>query len=250
VTTFPVVLDYCGGARTNQLVEGLRKSNPGYPIHVLDNASPVHPCRYTTHRNEVNSYTGGGIADCLRLAREAGASFLLFIANDVECVKPVRFSHLERLIANDDRVVQVSAAITGDTAQARIFPWMIDEGAERDRVVLHADLLLSILDVGFIESFHDFPLSKGGWYYDWELAYQARLQSKLILVADSCLIRHDGTPQDVTDASADDVRAEKRLEAQTIYRARYGGLPCHALQMEVVSGRDKWRGGIYESPVR
>src|SRR5437899_1159493 len=157
MSTFTIILDYCGSERTDRLVEDLRRWNPGYPINVLDNASPRHPCRYCTHKNYVNTNVGGGINDCLRLADEAGARFLLFIVNDAECVTPVRIAHFERLIREDSRIVQVSAAITVDTDQARNYPWMVHEGCGKDRIVPNADFLISMLDTQFVSGFGGFP---------------------------------------------------------------------------------------------
>jgi hypothetical protein len=188
---------------------------------------------YITHQNVVNTHTGGGINDCLRIASTAGARYLLFIANDIKMVTPVRFCHFERTALSDAGIVQVSASITPDTSQARRFPWMVNLGTTVDRAVPHADLLVSLLDIRFIESFGGFPVSRGGWYFDWELAWHARKMSKKILIDDSCVILHDGTPQDRDGQAADSVRAYKRLEARDVYRARYGDLPCHDFEAEV-----------------
>jgi GT2 family glycosyltransferase len=215
------------------MVEQLRCWNPDWKIHVLDNASPCNRSVYVTHENLVNTHTGGGINDCLRLASKAGARYLLFIANDIRMVTPVRFYHFERAALSDPEIVQVSASITPDTSQARRFPWMVNSGTTMDRAVPHADLLLSLLDIRFIESFGGFPVSRGGWYFDWELAWHARKRSKKILITNSCVIWHDGTPQDRDGQAAECVRAYKRREAREVYRAKYGELPCHTFRMEV-----------------
>lgn len=229
--TFVVILDYCGGTRTDRLVETLRAWNPGYTIHVLDNASPRSRSRYVTHHNEVNTYVGGGINDCVQLAKNAGSRYLLFLTNDVKCVTRMDVAHFEQVMENDSRIVQVSGAITPDTAQARAFPWMIDQGYGKDRVVPHADFLVSMLDTEFIASFDGFPSSRGGWGYAWEFAYHAQLQSRLIVVADSCVVWHDGTPQ--SEGNPDAVRAEKAEEARRVYGAKYGDLPGHRFQRAV-----------------
>jgi len=168
---------------------------------------------------------------------------VIFIVNDVECLKPINLSHFERLIAADPRVVQVSAAITQDTAQARIFPWMVDDGTECVRVVPHADFLFTLLDIPFIMQFGGFPASKGGWFYDWEFAWHAKRSSRLILVTPEALIRHNGEPQDGGDA--DVIREEKRAEAVRVYGNRYGGFPWADLRRDIRQSRSRGLGRVY-----
>lgn len=222
MSSFAVILDYCGGLRTDELVEQLRGWNPGTKINVLDNASPIKPCKYVTHQNVVNSYTGGGIRDCLRLSSEAGARFVLFIANDIQCVTPLIISRFEDVIRSDTSAVHVSASITPDSAQALSFPWMVRRSHAGARIVPHADLLVSLIDREFISSFGGFPESRGGWGYAMELSYHAHLGSKKIYILDDCVVQHSGIPQ---NGSPEKVRAEKAREARDVYRERYGNIP-------------------------
>lgn len=180
------------------------------------------------------------------LAKQAGARYLLFVASDVECVTRIDFAHLEQLISDDARVAQISVAITPDSAQAHSFPWMTQAASGRVRVVPHADFFISIFDVAFIESFGGFPESRGGWYFDWELAYQAKRQSRLILVADSCVVRHDWLPQDDQAAHR---RAEKRREAERVYRAKYGDLRPQRFREAVSRRYWQFLGREYRGPV-
>src|SRR5690348_5537589 len=121
--TIPIVLEYCGGTHTDTLVERLRNWNPKHDLYVLDNNSPRYRSKYITHQNPVNTDTGGGIRDCLRIAKTFGARFLLFIVNDIECTHEISFAYFEKLASSDQRIVQVSASITADSAQAKPFPW-------------------------------------------------------------------------------------------------------------------------------
>src|SRR5690242_6336861 len=77
--TLTVILEYCGGRRTDHLVERLRSWNPGREIAVLDNASPSNRCSYITHSNACNTYVGGGIIDCYKLAESRNCDNLFFI---------------------------------------------------------------------------------------------------------------------------------------------------------------------------
>ena len=52
----------------------------------------------TPHRNPANSFIGGGIRDCVRLAEADGTRYVLFIANDVEPVTPIRFAKFVRAL--------------------------------------------------------------------------------------------------------------------------------------------------------
>ena len=221
-TVFSIVLEYCGGSRTDRLVEMLARWNPGHSINVLDNASPRNPCSYITHRNARNTFVGGGIRDCLKLAGAAGARFLLFIANDIECRTPLYFSRFEEVALTDERIVLVSASISHDTTQARIFPWMVAGSTTDVRLVPQADFLVSLIDVNFVSSFGGFPPSKGGWGYCWEFAYHANLQSKNIAVLDDTVIYHDAAPREGDPA---EILQQKAEEAQAVYRMKYGKIP-------------------------
>jgi hypothetical protein len=220
--TFAVVLEYCGGQRTDRLVERLQLWNPSRTINVLDNASRHSCSRYVTHRNEVNTGVGGGIRDCVALAQRAGARRMLFIVNDVKCLTPLRFDALESIMDGDPSIVHASAAISLDTAQASEFPWMIARGRPATRAVCHADILVSLLDLVFISSFGGFPESKGGWGYSWELAYHAQQASKRVVVDDGTVVRHVGV---VEDDHAAAVRAQRAAEVTQVYQTKYGEIP-------------------------
>ncbi len=227
LSAFVMLLDYRGGTRTDGAVERLCAWNPGRVIHVLDNGSSDRRSRYVTHMNAVNSYPGGGIRDCLTHAWASGATHLMFIVNDVDFETPVLVSEYERRVDADPSIVQISAAITTDSAQALRFPWMIARDGGNDRTTGHADLLVSLLDLGFVEEFGGFPESKGGWGYPWELAYHADRHAKRIVVMDSCVVRHGGEPQ---AGQAQLVRSLKSQEAASVYRQKYGEVPWTALR--------------------
>lgn len=230
----PVVLDYRGGTRTDRLVEQLRAWNPSHRIYVLDNASPDRRSRYVTHTNSTNTMVGGGIKDCLSLARRIGARFVLFIVNDIDCLTPVLFDEFTATAQSDERIVHVSAAVSADTAQAKIFPWMINRGTGT-RLVKHADLLVSLLHLDFIAGFGGFPDSSGGWGYAWELAYHADRSSRRIVVTDACVVRHAGVPH--CDRS-EEVRNQRRREAHEVYRAKYGRIPWAELRRSLFISYD------------
>jgi hypothetical protein len=227
-----VVLDYCGGARTDRLVEQLQRWNPGHTVGVLDNASPHSRSRYITHQNLVNSYVGGGICDCVALARRAGCHRLLFIANDVECVTPVVFDEFLGVMNQDPRIVQVSAAITEDSRQASPFPWMVARGGRTLRTVPQADLLVALVDLTFLARFGGFPVSRSGWGYPWELAFHARTNGRRIVLLNRCIIRHEADYG--RSGKCGDSRADKGRESLEVYTSKYGCIPWGSLRTDLV----------------
>jgi hypothetical protein len=217
-----VILEYCGGVRTDALHGRLSRWNPGASIFVLDNASPTNRASCVTHRNRRNSYVGGGIRDCLALARAAEARFLLYCANDVECLTPLVISEFEAVMMGDPEVVLVSSAVSEDSDQARGFPWMIGKPGRFLRRVRGADLLCCLIRTDFIESFGGLPPSKGGWGYCGEIAYQAKLQGKKILVNDRSVVRHVTGARWLQTPQGDFL--DKAQEARVVYRRRYGAV--------------------------
>ncbi|QJB32203.1 hypothetical protein HF329_13050 [Chitinophaga oryzae] len=213
-----VILEYCGGAQTDKLHKKLSAWNPSHTIYVLDNASPHNTCSCITHRNEHNSGIGGGIRDALQLARTTGADVLLLIVNDVVPVTKIDIGYYEELLNRFPDVVQVSASITRNTAQAANYPWMIDAGSRENRVVPHADLLCCAIDIDFVENFGGFPPSRGGWGYDWEIAYHADLLKKKIVVCDFFKVKHIHPDTPKTGPQHED----KYEELVRIYDAKYG----------------------------
>jgi hypothetical protein len=193
--TLPIILEYCGGEKTDLLFEKISASNREYPLQVLDNASPGNASRYITVRNQHNSFIGGGLCDCLDLAEKHGADFLFFISNDIEIIRVPLIRQFESLAVLDKSVAVIGASITSDSLQAKQYPWMIDNGSLQDRMVRHYDPLCCLIRISFVRAFGGFPLSVAGWGYDWELASYARFCSRKILVSDKALIRHDGNPQ-------------------------------------------------------
>lgn len=227
ISTWVMLLDYCGGLRTDALVEQLKAWNPGRSIHVLDNASPSHRSSVVTHQNAINSYTGGGLRDCIAHATASGASHLLFIVNDVSFRTALLVQEFERVVERSPNVVQVSATVTPEAAQASPFPWMVEQEGHGVRITGHADLLVSLLDLHFVESFGGFPDSRGGWGYSWELAYQASCHNRDIVVLDGCVVGHSGDPQAGVGPL---VRSLKSQEATTVYRRKYGTIPWQGLR--------------------
>jgi hypothetical protein len=49
-----------------------------------------------------------------------------------------------------------------------------------------------MLRVDFVEAFCNFPISKSGWGYDYEIAYRALERRGTIAVCDWSLARHRG----------------------------------------------------------
>lgn len=188
-SVFCVILEYCGGRSTYNLYQKLSKWNPCFEIHVLDNASPENKTDYISYQNVTNSGIGGGIRDCIRLARDSGSKYLLFITNDIVPITKIDIWHLKEIMSKNQNVVQISTSLTKNSDK-KYYPWMINMGRNENRIVRHADLLCSLINLDFIESFGGFPESKSGWGYDWEIGYQAKIKNKKIVVSDFYKIKH------------------------------------------------------------
>ncbi len=211
---FCVILEYCGGKATDTLYQKLSRWNPNFVINVLDNASPTNKSIFITHQNKFNSGVGGGIMDCITLAKEKRARYLLFITNDIIPVTKIDFAHLIQIIELNSDVIQISTSLTKNSDK-KYYPWMTCMGKYDNRIVRHSDLLCSLLDIEFIDSFGGFPYSVSGWGYDWEIGYQAKLKEKKIVICDQYRIRHNNT-------TSQDILDKKFKELTEVYNKRYG----------------------------
>lgn len=211
---FIVILEFCGGKRTNLLYEKLSAWNPSATIHILDNASPQNKCKYITHQNSKNSGIGGGIKDCIRLACENDCRYLFLITNDIIPVTKLDMNHLSDIISYNKGIVQLSVSLTQDSDK-KYYPWMLNQGQGNNRVVTHADILCCVLDTEFIKQFGGFPDSWSGWGYDWELSYQAGVQNKKIVICDRYKVEHIQK----TILSKEKV---KMNELKSVYNKKYG----------------------------
>ena len=209
--TFAIILDYCGGSKTDKLYEQLKAWNPDTRIHILDNASPSEKSRYITHQNRMNSFIGGGIKDCISLAKENKSKFLLFITNDIRLLNKIYLKSLERIMFSNPDMVQLSVSLT--PSSDKNYPWMFNQGRNELREVHHSDFLFTLLRLSFIEDFGGFPDSKSGWGYDWEFGYHAHHRKKMIVISDQFLIEHLGNRENVS---------WKHEEMCKIYNAKYG----------------------------
>ena len=218
--TFSVILEYCGGAKTDTLYKQLSLDNPLRTIAVLDNSSPSNRSQFISHQTEKNLFIGGGIQACLAIAHSNNAKYLFFIANDVEPLSAIDISYFENLIASDPDIVQIGAAISPDSDKAKYYPWMIQQDDKQVRQVPHCDLLLGIIRLDFLESFGGFPQSISGYGYDFELAYQAKLQGKKILISDAHLYRHLFSSNKNKQAFGGNWN--KNEEMREVYNKRYG----------------------------
>jgi hypothetical protein len=214
--THTVILEYCGGERTDRLYAQLSRSNTEYPIDVLDNASPRDQCHCITVPNATNSYIGGGIIDCIALAEGRGAQYLFLVMNDVEPVTEIEIAYFESLLDRHPDVIQAGCTVSPSSDKAKVYPWMTCRDGNAIRRVPLSDLLCCALRLDFIRRFDGFPMSKGGWGFDWELAYHAHFQRKTILVSDRHTISHSVRYQ--PEAGSD---SEKSLEMHAIYNQRY-----------------------------
>jgi hypothetical protein len=219
-STVFVLLDYCGGERTDALYGRIAGWNPGATIYVLDNASPHDAPSCATHRNAVNSYVGGGIRDCVAIAKQAGAEFLFLCTNDVEILDRLSIAEFEAMALADPDVAMISCALSGDSCQANAFPWMVRRTGKGVRQIHHSDLNCCLFRLAFIESYGGFPPSLGGWGYAHEISYHAKLQSKKILLCESCTIRHLHASNELILENGDVVN--KQRERIAVYSKRYG----------------------------
>ena len=207
-----------------RLYERLAADNPDMIIHVLDNGSPHSRSRFVTHQNQANSFVGGGIKDCIRLAEEHNCSYLFFSVNDLQIVRPIRILEFERILESRPEVVQISASLTVDSDKIQRYPYMLSRPLlRRLRPVPHADLLACMLRLSFIRDFGGFPDSQSGWGYDREIGYQARLRQKLVMVSDAAVVRH--TEPDAFTPTAVAQRRVKSAEFKRSYAARYAEQP-------------------------
>jgi hypothetical protein len=220
--TVAVILEYCGGARTDRLFASIVSQNPGATVFVLDNASPVDRADCVTHRNPVNSYIGNGIRDCIRLAESAGAKYLFYCVNDAELHGRLDLAEFERVLEADEHIVQLSCSMTPDSPQGRAYPWMASRPGRTLRQVRHADLIACMLRLDFIRQFGGFPKSLGGWGYSRELAYMAYRMRKKVVVCDTFNVHH-GPGGEMRLASG--AVHNRGAEMHAIYRRRYPGEP-------------------------
>jgi GT2 family glycosyltransferase len=237
-SAFSIILDFCGGRKTDALVETISAANPRRHIFVLDNASPRKRSRYISYQNARNSYIGGGINDCLELARQNGGRYLMFFTNDIIFTADVNIAAMESIMDSNSDVVQIGASVTNNSTQAKSYPWMIRQNGTTPRVVPHCDLICSMLRLSFIEEFGGFPPSLSGWGYDWELAYQAKSKGYRVLVDDSCCVRHSEYKGELR---CEDGRIiDKQLELEAIYNQRYGHYRRLAPQLESQASSVEW----------
>lgn len=224
LNTFPVILEYCGGTDTDRLYERLSSDNPGYRINVLDNASPVNRSRYVTHRNMHNSFIGGGIQDCLSLAQKSGCKYVFIFVNDIKLVTGIDIGYCEKILEADDSIVQLGISITANSS-GKHYWWTVNQDGKQERVVRHCDVIACILRVDFVASFGGFPHSKSAWGYDWELAYQAKLRQKKILISDKFICEHTKATEKSRIAFPGGL--DKEAELEKVYLERYGknGIP-------------------------
>lgn len=211
-STFAIILDYCGGSNTDKLYEQLKVWNPETNIYVLDNASPINKSIYVTHQNKSNSFIGGGIKDCINLAKTNKKEFLLFVTNDVILIDQIDLKALEEMIIYNQNIVQLSVSLTASSDKS-YYPWMINKGKNEIREVCHSDFIFTIIRLSFIEEFGGFPYSKSGWGYDWEFSYHARLKNKKIIINDRVRVEHKGKDENM---------AWKRKELSEVYNKIYG----------------------------
>jgi hypothetical protein len=232
--TLTVILEYCGGSRTDYLFDRLRSWNPGHEIEVLDNASPANRCSCVTQQNPTNTYIGGGIIDCYRLAEARECDNLFLVVNDIDPGTPIVIEQFEGALEKDQRLVQVAAAVTHDSSpHSTVYPWMVTQSSPKIRRVPHSDLLCCVIRTSFIRSFGGFPPSQGGWGYDWELAYQALLHGLHIAIADLSIVRHEDT------LTANSIRL-RGSEMFDVYNDRYPNSEF-ALQRTLT---EYWRRGV------
>jgi hypothetical protein len=217
-----VLLDHCGGGRTDALYGRLAAWNPGADILVLDNGSICDRPSCATHRNALTSHDGGGLRDCVALAEAARAEFLFLCTGEVDVLDPLPIAEFEAVALADPSVAVVSCALSPDSCSAATLPWMVRKNPARRRPAPYAELLCCLLRLDFLRSYGGFPLSRGSWGFAHELAYQAQLQKKRILVEDRCAIhqwRMSADPEIVLDSGEVINRQHERV---AVYTGRYG----------------------------
>lgn len=210
--TYVAILEYCGGVSTDRLCKQMARWNPGRDICVLDNASPWNRCHSVNVQNHTNTFIGGGINDCIKLAEQNGATYLFLLMNDVKPLTILDVSSFEAVMDSHPNAVQVAPAV----AAPPTYPWMMWHQGGALREAPHSDIFCAAIRLDFIRSFGGFPVSKGAWGYDWELAYQARQQGKSILISDCHVVVH--TIRIRSDAGT---QVKKRAEMVASYSQRY-----------------------------
>jgi hypothetical protein len=218
--TLPILLEYCGGEQTDRLYEALSSWNPETALLVLDNGSPNFRCKCSTHRRPTNSFVGGGIKHCIALAREHQADYLLFIVNDVIPLTKIDFKIFERLMEQDSEIVLAGTSVSADSDKAAYYKWMIHQPESEVRLVIHCDLLFCIIRLDFIDTFGGFPESRSGYGFDFEIAYQAKIQNKKIAVIDRFVCQHSFNSN--KSKHAFEPGFNKIEELKNVYNTRYG----------------------------
>lgn len=214
MSVFPVILEYCGGEKTDALFKQIQSTNPDYEVAVLDNASPTNRCSVTTHQNKVNTNVGGGLLDCFNLASVKGFEYVMVFTNDIS-IRTVDIAELQNKMDSDKSIIQTSLALTRQSSQ-RHYPWMQKNRAGDFRRVHHSDIVASMMRVDFLKSI-DFPKSTAGWGYDWQIGYEAMLSDKKIFISNNHVCHH---PASLTEEQ----QKVKRMEMGRVYGRLYGGL--------------------------
>jgi hypothetical protein len=235
-----VILEYCGGSVTDDLYSGLTRWNPRRSIAVIDNASPRNRCTCITHQNSHNTYIGGGLQDCIRLAEAQGSDFLFFVANDICPQSPIDINRFECAMSDNRCVVQVGAAVTPTSDKANCYPWMVAQNGRDTRPVPHCDLLCCILRLSFIREFGGFPPSRSGWGYDWDIAYQAACRGRVVMISDLDIISHHGG--DAGGVPVAGCEEDKRAEMLAVYADRYPNI-----RMKIAHTRRDWELGRWST---
>jgi hypothetical protein len=217
-----VVLDFCGGERTDALYGRISAWNPGADIFLLDNGSPCDRPSCATHRNDVTSHDGGGLRDCVAIAEARGAEFLFFCSGDIEIRDALAIADFEAVALADPSVVVVSCALTPDSCGAAARPSMLRGLGRGLRAVPHVELLCCLLRLDFLRSYGGFPPSRGSWGFAQEIAYQAARQRKRILVDDRCSIRRWRMAADPEIVLASGEIINRQHERVAVYKERYG----------------------------
>jgi len=223
-STFVVVLDYNGGEKTDQLVSQLNEVNgDNYRIHVLDNGSdPDKKSKFITHETGENLGIGDGINCCVQLAKETGAKRLCFIVNDLTFPAGVFQIPLLEYPLLEKGTVAVSAAVTEQSNQAILYPWMIQErhASQPCREVPHVDFLFTMLDLSFLDEIGGSPeYSMYARGFDLHFAYQAKLRNRKIYVYDAALIAHT---REGSSSTVESTSFSRFAEMVTIFFDEYG----------------------------
>lgn len=218
-----VLLTYCGGRAPADLHARVQRTAE-FPFYVLDNGSPDGRGFPTTHYNKSNTGVGGGIRCSINLAKQLGASILVFCTHDITIISSHGPDKLIRPMLEDSSVVQVGASVTSSSEQAWLYPWMANQAVSGVRRVHHCDLLCCALRLSVVSGFGGFPVSWGGYGYDWEIAYHAHHSGQVVMIADDVLIAHAEAPLQTSDHR---LRSEREAEQYEVYGRRYGRTASH-----------------------